>query len=54
MPDEGGDEVDGVTGRSQHDGGRVVKMAAAFNMWVSYVLSRDLEAAREVLRSLVL
>ena len=40
--------------RRQHDGGRVVKMATAFNMYVSYVMSRDLEAAKEVLRCLVL
>lgn len=39
---------------AREDGERVVRLAAAYNSYVSYVMSRDLEAAREVVGRLVL
>lgn len=45
---------EGVGGGAREDGERVVRLAAAYNSYVSYVMSRDLEAAREVVGRLVL
>lgn len=49
---EGGES--GVEGGAKEDGERVIRLAAAYNTYVSYVMSGDLEAARGVVGRLVL
>lgn len=44
----------GREGAAREDGERVVRLAAAYNSYVSYVMSGDLEAAKGVVGRLVL